>query len=201
MGTVAAQLAAGGDPCAPAFERLVDDVLALPPILRAAVRGLRAAAPALDVACVADSRRATVALTPGVRTDLARKAIAHRVYRDTGSLLLLVSDDVLHEEEPSASASTTMANSGSISSNGSNNTSTTTLLTTAAGALIGVLLAVAVHLMRGTTSRNNGKAGSGVHPLGKAGICHEEGAKLEKNEFFQNHEEDRIELLSAAAQH
>ena len=90
FGTVAKRLAKG-PPCDPELERLVDDVLALPPRLRDALRRLHAAAPALDVSCVADARRATVALAPGTGPGVAAfasRAIANRIHRATPMLHL-----------------------------------------------------------------------------------------------------------------
>ena len=89
--TVAKRFAKESPACDPGLEKLVDDALALPPLLREALRALHAAAPALDVACVADSRRATVALAPGTNAKLAafvQAAATNRVFRSVGGLPL-----------------------------------------------------------------------------------------------------------------
>ena len=82
-------------PCAPALEQLVDDALALPPVLRSVLRDLHAAADAgaLDASCVAGSRGATVELAPGTSAKLAafvQDAAKIRVSRDAGGLPITV---------------------------------------------------------------------------------------------------------------
>ena len=89
------RLAHDGNTCTPARLKLVDDVLALPDLLREALRDLRAAAAAdvLDVACVAGPREATVHVAPGTSAELlafVQEAARTRAARDAGGLPLTV---------------------------------------------------------------------------------------------------------------
>ena len=148
FGTVAKRLAKG-PPCDPELERLVDDVLALPPRLRDALRRLRAAADALDVGCVADTRRATVALAPGKTSTklaaFAQAAATNRVFRSRGGLPL-----TLAMVDDSASSSTTASTIKMTATNNEPKPLNPLVVVGTVGVLFGFLLAFIHYKMKQT---------------------------------------------------